>query len=118
MAVIKLNLSGHANEHLDQMGFAFPGTLHVDLSDPELGQKLTNFLSPLMGSGDHVVVALPGLAPLAALVITIIHGLTGTFPTIQPLIRSDLGFVPGPQVDLQSLRNDVARVSRKDVVVL
>jgi len=118
MAVIKLNLSGHANEHLDQMGFAFPGTLHVDLSDPELGQKLTNFLSPLMGSGDHVVVALPGLAPLAALVITIIHGLTGTFPTVQPLIRSDSVFVPGPQIDLQSLRNDIARASRKDVIIL
>ena len=118
MATIKLNLSGHANEHLDQLGFLFPGVLHVDLADPELATKLTNFLSPLMTSGDQVVVALPGLSPLAALTITIIHGLTGTFPIIQPLIRSDLGFVPGPQVDLQSLRNDVARVSRKDVVVL
>jgi hypothetical protein len=118
MAVIKLNLSGHANEHLDQMGFAFPGTLHVDLSDPELGQKLTNFLSPLMGSGDHVVVALPGLAPLAALVLTIIHGLTGSFPTVQPLVRGESGFVPGPQIDLQTLRNDVARASRKDIIVL
>jgi len=118
MAVIKLNLSGHANEHLDQMGFAFPGTLHVDLSDPELGQKLTNFLSPLMGSGDHVVVALPGLAPLAALVLTIIHGLTGSFPTVQPLVRGESGFVPGPQIDLQTLRNDVARASRKDVIIL
>jgi len=76
MAIVKLNLSGHTNEHLDQMGFAFPGVLHVDLSDPDLGQKLTDFLAPLMTSGDQVVVALPGLAPLAALVLAIVHGQT------------------------------------------
>jgi hypothetical protein len=118
MAVVKLNLSGHANEHLDQMEFVFPGVLHVDLADPELTVKLTNFLAPLMGSGDQVVVALPGLSPLAALVLTIIHGLTGSFPVIQTLIRSDSGFIPGPQVDLQTLRNDIARASRKDIIVL
>ena len=118
MATIKLNLSGHVNAELEAMGFTFPGILHVDLSDPELTVKLTNFLTPLMGSGDQVVVALPGLAPLAALVLVIIHGLTGTFPVIQPLVRGESGFVPGPQIDLQTLRNDVARTARKDVIVL
>jgi len=118
MAVVKLNLSGHANAELDKLGFVFPGVLHVDLSDPGLTTKLTNFLSPLMNSGDQVVVALPGLSPLAALVLTIIHGLTGSFPVIQTLIRSDSGFIPGPQVDLQTLRNDIARASRKDIIVL
>jgi len=118
MATIKLNLSGHVNAELEAMGFTFPGVLHVDLSDPELATKLTNFLSPLMNSGDQVVIALPGLSPLAALVLTIIHGLTGSFPVIQTLIRSDSGFIPGPQVDLQTLRNDIARASRKDIIVL
>jgi hypothetical protein len=118
MAIIKLNLSGHTNENLDQMGFTFPETLHVDLSDPDLGQKLTDFLAPLITSGDQVVVALPGLAPLAALVLVIIHGLTGTFPVIQPLVRGQSGFTPAPQIDLQTLRNDVARTARKDVIVL
>jgi hypothetical protein len=118
MATIKLNLSGHVNAELEAMGFTFPGVLHVDLSDPELATKLTNFLSPLMNSGDQVVVALPGLSPLAALVLTIIHGLTGSFPVIQTLIRSDSGFIPGPQVDLQTLRNDIARASRKDIIIL
>ena len=118
MAIVKLNLSGHANPELDKLGFVFPGVLHVDLADPELTVKLTNFLAPLMGSGDQVVVALPGLAPLAALVLVIIHGLTGNFPTIQPLVRGESGFVPGPQIDLQTLRNDVARTARKDVIVL
>jgi len=118
MAIVKLNLSGHANPELDKLGFVFPGVLHVDLADPELTVKLTNFLAPLMGSGDQVVVALPGLAPLAALVLVIIHGLTGTFPVIQPLVRGQSGFTPGPQIDLQTLRNDVARTARKDVIVL
>jgi len=118
MAVVKLNLSGHANEHLDQMEFVFPGVLHVDLNDPGLTTKLTNFLSPLMNSGDQVVVALPGLSPLAALVLTIIHGLTGSFPTVQPLVRGESGFVPGPQMDLQDLRNNIARTARKDVIIL
>jgi len=118
MAVIKLNLSGHVNAELEAMGFTFPGVLHVDLSDPELATKLTAFLSPFMTSGDKVIVALPGLSPLAALVLTIIHGLTGSFPTVQPLVRGESGFVPGPQIDLQTLRNDVARTARKDIIVL
>jgi len=118
MAVIKLNLSGHVNAELEAMGFTFPGVLHVDLSDPELATKLTAFLSPFMTSGDKVIVALPGLSPLAALVLTIIHGLTGTFPTVQPLVRGESGFVPGPQMDLQDLRNNIARTARKDVIIL
>jgi len=118
MAIVKLNLSGHANAELDQLGFVFPGVLHVDLADPDLGQKLTDFLAPLMGSGDQVVVALPGLSPLAALVLAIVHGLTGSFTVIQPLIRSGSEFIPGSQIDLQALRNDVARTARKDVIIL
>jgi len=117
---VKLNLSGHQNQDLADLGFDFVGALHVDLQDQDLCQKIAKFLAPHIGSGDTVTVALPGLAPLAAIVLTTIHGLCGQFPTIQPLVRQQDGsFSPGPTVDLQAFRNDVARGGhRQDVVVL
>jgi len=115
---VKINLSGHANPELERLGFLFPGAIQVDLADPELAQKLVNFLRPHISSADVVIVALPGLAPLAALTVAVIHGLSGTFPTIQPLIRGESGFVPGPCQDLQELRNSVARQSRVGIVNL
>jgi len=114
---VKLNLSGHANAHLDAMGFINPGTLHVDLNDDQLVDKLIQFLKPLVGDHDQVVVALPGLAPLAALIVTILHGLTGNFPIIQPLVRSDNGFVPSNPIDLNAVRQQ-ARCARTNTVVL
>lgn len=116
--LIKLNLSGHQNAALAEMGFDFPGNLHVDLSDPKLAEKLTAFLTPLMGSGDTVHLAAPGLAPLAVLTITIIHGLTGHFPVLVPLVRGKEGFVPAEPIRLEDIRNDVARVTREDTIVL
>lgn len=120
MAIVKLNLSGHYNHSLDVLGFDFPGVLHVDLTDEELCQKVAHFLASMVGSGDTVTVVLPGLAPLAAIVITAIHGLSGQFPSLQPLVRQQDGtFVPGPVTDLQAFRNTVARGNhRQDVVVL
>lgn len=122
MAVVKINLSGHQNDDLTAMGFIFPGAIHCDLSQPDVAQKVAAYVASLgIGSGDTVTIATPGLAPLALMVATVIHGLTGQFPIIQPLIRDAATgtFTPGPIVDLQSLRNDVARGKhRPDVVVL
>jgi hypothetical protein len=119
MAHVKLNMSGHLNQHLDAMGFTNPGALDVNLADPELPEKVVEFIRPLVGSGDVVTVALPGLAPLATLVLVAIHGLSGSFPTMQPLINKGTeGFVPAPPVDLQSLRNKTARTAREGVVSL
>ena len=117
---IKLNLSGHENEHLTKLGFTFPGALHVDLADPELPNKVVEFLKKECGlsSGDTVIIAPPGLAFLAVLTIAAIHGLTGTFPSIIPLIRSKEGFVPGEEIPLQDFRNDIARSSRENIVEL
>ena len=115
--MIKLNLSGHPNAHLDAMGFVNPGALHVDLADPQLSDKLIRFLQPLVGDHDQVVVALPGLAPLATLVVTILHGLTGNFPVIQPLVRGDNGFVPADPIDLNLVRQQ-ARCARTNAIIL
>lgn len=109
MALIKLNLSGHANQALDDLGYAFVGSLQVDLADQELPQKIVEFLSQFMTSGDRVQCVLPGLAPLAAITLTAIHGITGTFPITVPMIRGAEGFTPGEPLDLQDFRNNVAR---------
>lgn len=121
MAIVKLNLSGHDNADLSALGYIFPGAIHCDLSQPDVSQKVAAFVSGLnIGSGDTVYLAAPGLAPLALMVAATIHGLCGTFPFIQPLVRqADGTFAPGPVVDLQGLRNDIARSGhRQDVVVL
>lgn len=117
--MIKLNLSGHANKHLDEMGFITPGSLHVDLADPNLPEKLIKFLGELIPpDGDQVQVVLPGLSPLAALVIAAIHGMTGSFPVVVPMIRqADGSFLPGEGWDLQQIR-DAARQSRQGTIVL
>ena len=114
-----INLSGHQNAYLAELGFEFPGALHVDLADPDLFNKIVAFLQNIgVGSEDVVTVALPGLAPLSMLVVAAIHGLTGTFPVVQTLIRGENGFVPGPCWNVQDMRNSVARKSRENVVLL
>ena len=115
MALVKLNLSGHKNALLEEQGFIFPGSLQVDLADAKLPEKVTEFLRPLVSSEDIVVIAAPGLAPLALIVTAVIHGLTGSFPVIVPPIRGEDGFKPGAQLSLQEVRNDVARKAREDV---
>jgi hypothetical protein len=109
MALVKLNLSGHANSTLDELGYVFPGTIQVDLSDKDLPQKIVCLLSNYMTSGDVVTCVLPGLAPLAAITLTAIHGITGSFPSLVALIRKEDRFEPGEALNLQDFRNNVAR---------
>jgi hypothetical protein len=119
--IMKLNLSGHFNKTLEGQGFIFPGALHVDLQDPQLPEKVANFLGQIEGldGSEPVIVALPGLAPLAAIVLAVIHGMTGNFPIVQPLVRTDEGFVPGSVMDLQGIRNDLVRAKhRANAIVL
>ena len=113
--LVKLNLSGHQNVDLAALGFEFPGPLVVDLADPLLPVRVAEFLAPKIGSGDTVTVALPGLAPLAAIVVAVIHGLSGQFPKTQPLLRNADGtFSPGPILDLQNIRTTIARNAHRD----
>lgn len=120
MRDIKLNMSGHFNQSLADMGYIFPGTIQVDLSgDPKtIVTRLTIFLKDNGVSTDSVVtVALPGLSGLSMLLIAAIHGLTGNFPFVTPLIRQQDGsFTPGETWDVTSLRNEVARTMRDDLI--
>lgn len=119
MALVKLNLSGHANAHLEAAGFVFPGPLHVDVTDAALPAKVAAFLQQYISSGDQVTVALPGMTYLAAIAMTAIHGLSGQFPNVVALVRQDDGsFAPAQPLDLQAFRNDVARPARQDAIIL
>ena len=116
--LVKLNLSGHENETLKAQGYE-THILHVDLADSELPTKVVNFLKPYINSGDTVQVVLPGLAPLAAIVLTAIHGLSGHFPSVIMLKREETGFVPiNPPLYLQDFRNNVARENRNNIINL
>lgn len=120
MAIKKINLSGHENQALQELGYEFKGALHVRLEDPELPGKVTTFLKESfnLNSDDAVEITLPGLAPLAAIVLAAIHGLTGSFPKILSLVRQpDGSFVPAEQLtDLQQIRNETARARRENII--
>jgi len=118
MAQVKLNLSGHKNQALEDEGFETI-ILHVDLADENLSTKVAELLSTKVDSSSTVLLALPGLAPLASLVIALLHGLTGSFPFIQTLIRQgDGSFSPGPILDLQEVRNGVARKNFREGAII
>jgi hypothetical protein len=119
MAVRKLNLSGHDNSALSEMGFE-TFKLHVDLSDPELVTKVRQFIIEQVGltSEDVVHMAAPGLAPLSLIISSVIHGITGQFAVIIPMVRGEEGFVPGEPIDLQDVRNNSVRPDRKGMTVL
>ena len=120
MATIKLNLSGHDNAELAELGF-ITHKLHVDLADPNLCQKVAGFLADTcgVGSSDTVQLALPGLGALAVIVCTAVHGLTGQHGTIFPLVRNaDGSFSPAAPIDLQSFRNDLVRSKHREGVVI
>lgn len=65
-------------------------------------------------SGSSIILALPGLSPLAAIVLAHAHGLRGGFPKILWLVshHKDAGrFLLGDLFDLQRIRNKT-RVER------
>ena len=119
---MRINLSGHKNDSLEELGFEFPGTIQLDItkSYQENLTSITRFLVNLgLQSNSNITIALPGMSILASMVIVSLHGITGQFPNIVTLIRnSDGQFVVGEQVDLQVLRNDVCRNNREQVVKL
>ena len=119
---MKLNLSGHFNQSLEDLGFTFPGTIQMDVTKSYEDNlvSITKFLTNLgVASNTVVTIALPGMSMLASMVIVSLHGLTGQFPNIVTLIRNNEGqFVFGEEVDLQSLRNQICRSNRENVVNL
>ena len=82
---MKINLSGHFNQSLEEVGFSFPGTLQMNMS-ASYADNLRNVIAFLVAQGiksDTVVtVALPGMNALASMVIVALHGLTGQFPKL------------------------------------
>jgi hypothetical protein len=115
---VYLNLSGHDNKYLSLNYIDLP--LHVNLEDVNLHSKLTNLLTQYVSTDSIVTIVLPGLSPLTTLIIAIIHGLTGQFPNIVPMIRQpDGSFKPADNpISLQDLRNNISRTSRQNILVL
>lgn len=118
---LKLNLSGHFNQALADMGYSFPGTLHVDAkqSCETTVSKLTDMLVGMgVGSGTVLHLAVPGMSALATQMLVAIHGLTGVFPFVAFLTRNEDGTFGVSEVcDMQAMRNNVSRTKR-DIISL
>ncbi|MEM9543941.1 MAG: CRISPR-associated protein Csx15 [Cyanobacteria bacterium P01_E01_bin.42] len=118
MSILKLNLSGHDNPTLAAMGFVTPKTPHVNFDDPELPQKFLHYLRSLDIDSDTTVhLAVPGSSVIAVLTIAAIHGLTGHWPVVFPLVRREDGFYPAAPLNLQQYR-DRARMMRSNSIQL
>jgi hypothetical protein len=119
---IKLNLSGHQNDTLNELGYVFPGTIQIspDIMYSTNLEKVVEFLKKQgIKSGDVVHIALPGMSMLTSMAIIAIHGLTGQFPFVIPLVRTESGrFEAGIPADLQNLRNTIARGNRNNIIEL
>jgi len=59
----------------------------------------------VLATGDFAILP-PGLAPLSIGVISLLHGISGHFPTVVFLVRRDSRFAFGGCIDVQSLRNE------------
>ena len=115
----KLNLSGHPNPILEAQGFVTLG-LQVDLSQgyEVVFGKVITLLKDQLDPSSQATIVLPGLAPLAAIVMVAVHAITGSFPIVVPIARIEGQFLPtGEEWDAQSSRNG-ARPQRDGVVVL
>lgn len=121
MAILKINLSGHQSDELESQGFNFPGSLQVNPADSDLVAKVTSWLDATIHvkSGDHLVLAAPGLPALRDIVCAWAHGRTGQFPSMVHSVReTDGSFTWGQPLDLQVLRNDIARAQRPGTIKL
>ena len=118
MAIVKLNFSGHKNEALAELGYV-DISLHVDLADPTLKDRLAELIAAHVDSGDIVYLVPPGLAAYYGLVLSSLNGINGNFPFQTAMLRqADGGFIPLEPVDLQAHRNEVARKQHRNGTVV
>ena len=116
-----INMSGHplSNYTLDSIKIKYnvneDNVVNVKIPNVDL-EKIDEFATEIINNlysdysqqlltGNYAIIP-PGLSPLAILVVTLLHGLTGFFPILQPLKRVDnINFSPTfVTYDLQSLR--------------
>ena len=115
----KINLSGHPNPVLEAQGFMTLG-LQVDLAEgyEVVFCKVVTVLNDCLDPSMQATIVLPGLAPLAAIVMVAVHSITGSFPVVVPVARIEGQFLPtGEEWNAQASRNG-ARPQRDGVVVL
>lgn len=121
--MIKLNLTGHQNNALEEMGFHFPGAIQINIEKPfkENLENITDFLKGLgVNSSSRVYLAPPGMTYLNMLVFIAIHGLTGSFPVILTFKMTSSGkFIPNEtDLDLQKMRSYIVRQKREESIAI
>jgi len=83
----------------------------LDLSTPEKAikgaksilNKIYTDYSTEVQRGDYEVI-LPGMSILTIISLTILHGISGHFPKIRYIYKTDDGFRVSERLDLQNLR--------------
>lgn len=107
MQKILFNLSGHpapVGSPEDVITLAIPNVVMSPEKIAEAAKALVDQLPEDIVARGQYEVLLPGMAPLAAAVLAVLHGRSGFFPAIRFSVRRDEGFVISEPLDLQDLR--------------
>lgn len=107
--MIRINFSGHP-----VAGVEIAPLVGANLPTAT-GEELTQFVSSVLDAlpcreelecGAAAEVVLPGLAPVAGVLLALWHGRFGSFPAIKWSVRTEAGFVftDKARADLQELR--------------
>lgn len=112
---VLFNLSGHPapmGSPEDTVTVPVPNVVMAPDKISEAATVLVDTLPEDVVARGQYEVILPGMTPLAAAVLAVLHGRTGCFPMIRFSSRRDGGFVLSEPLDLQNLRL-AARESRE-----
>lgn len=114
---IVFNISGHPLSQEAKSIFEKEGAEIVDIfPDVDMGQLPVSLIEEggriieeMVGSlslftGKYRVI-LPGYAPLSAVILGMLHGITGFFPEIVVLVRQGTTFLPVSPISLQNIRD-------------
>jgi len=113
-----LNISGHplsaeAAEQYANSGYSKIVDIpveNVEFSPNSVIEKAISIVKSILKKHSKLVktnsytVLLPGFMPLGAAIISILHGVSGSFPNISFLKRDNGIFIPAGEIDLQTLR--------------
>lgn len=107
MQKVLFNLSGHPAPIGSPEGtitIPIPNVTMTPEKIAEAAEALVDQLPDDIVTRGQYEVMLPGMTPLAAAVLAVLHGRTGCFPVIRFSVRRNGGFVLSEPLDLQNLR--------------
>lgn len=115
--MLLVNLSGHpAPRGSEAFAVCDVPVANVPVSARGVAAAATDLLGKVLAAHREEVmrgeyqVLLPGMTPLAAAVLALLHGVAGHFPAIRFAVKGETGFRLSEPMDLQALRTSAREI--------